>query len=108
MGNLRALTVSMGALCLSCTAALAQQDPGIRGGMANTAGALQQRGIPIPHPPVISPHPDTRATISKNELASFNEGILRAGQLEATCDDCNDFPEGAPVTGVGELDPIFP
>ena len=108
MGNLRALTVSMALLCLPCTAALAQQDPGIRGGMANTAGALQQQGIPIPHPPAISPHPATGATISRNELSSFNEGVIRAGQLEATCDECNDFTEGAPVIGVGELDPIFP
>ena len=108
MWNLRALTVAMALLCLPCTAAMAQQDPGIRGGMANTAGAMQQRGIPIPHPPAISPHPVTGATINKNELASFNEGVIRAGQLEATCDECNDFTEGAPVVGVGELDPIFP
>jgi len=108
MWNLRALTVAMALLCLPCTAAMAQQDPGIRGGMANTAGAMQQRGTPIPHPPVISPHPVTGATINKNELASFNEGVIRAGQLEATCDECNDFTEGAPVVGVGELDPIFP
>src|SRR5262247_259395 len=108
MWNLRALTVAMALLCLPCTAAMAQQDSGIRGGMANTAGAMQQRGTPIPHPPVISPHPVTGATINKNELASFNEGVIRAGQLEATCDECNDFTEGAPVVGVGELDPIFP
>jgi len=95
-------------LCLPSVSARAQQDPGVRGGVANTAGALQQRGIPIPHPPVISPHPTTGATISNNELASFNEGVLRAGQLESTCDDCADVTEGAPVVGAGELDPAFP
>jgi len=61
--------------------ALAEHDPGIRGGLNNTAGYLQQRGIKIPHPPVISPNPKTGATINPNELASFFEGIQRAGQL---------------------------
>ena len=69
---------------------LAQHDPGVRGGIQNTAGGLQQQGIPIPHPPVISPNPTTGATINDNELASFLEGIRRAGQLESTCDDCAD------------------
>src|SRR5215831_16503430 len=95
-------------LCLAQVPALAQTDPGVRGGMANTAGALQQRGVPIPHPPVISPNPTTGATLNPNELASFNEGVKRAGQLESTCDSCSDFINGAPATGVGELDPIFP
>jgi hypothetical protein len=95
-------------LCLSWLPALAQTDSGVRGGMANTAGALQQRGIAIPHPPVISPNPTTGATITANELASFNEGVNRAGQLESTCDTCADVPDGLPVTGLGELDPVFP
>src|SRR6266851_1379567 len=53
--------------------AFAQKDPGVRGGFQNTAGALQQKGIPIPHPSVISPNPTTGATITANELASFKE-----------------------------------
>ncbi len=98
-----------GALCLlATTSAFAQHDPGVRGGMNNTAGFLQYRGIRIPHPPVISPHPETGATITVNELASFREGIGRAGQLESTCDTCSDVTPGSPVTGMGELDPIFP
>jgi hypothetical protein len=109
MRNFRTLAISTAVLlCLSFVPALAQTDPGVRGGMANTAGALQQQGIPIPHPPVISPNPTTGATITANELASFNEGINRAGQLESTCDTCADVPNGSPVTGLGELDPIFP
>src|SRR5713226_7213090 len=97
-----------GLLYLLAPPAFAQQDPGVRGGLLNTAGYLEYRGIPIPHPPVISPHPTTGATITANELASFNEGINRAGQLESTCDTCADVPDGRPVTGLGELDPIFP
>jgi len=77
-------------------------------GTQNTAGYLQYRGIPIPHPPVISPNPTTGATITANELASFNEGVARAGQLESTCDTCSDVTQGGPVNGLGELDPIFP
>src|SRR5262249_60371804 len=73
-------------LLLSTASAVAQTDPGIRGGIQNTAGYLQYRGIPIPHPAVISPHPITGATVNANELALFNEGLLRAGQLESTCD----------------------
>ena len=109
MRNFRTFaTCTVVLLCLLWVPALAQVDPGVRGGMANTAGALQQRGIPIPHPPAISPNPTTGATINTNELTSFNTGIARAGQLEATCDTCADFPDGAPAIGVGELDPIFP
>src|SRR5713101_4821663 len=97
-----------GALSLVALPALAQKDPGVRGGFENTAGALQQRGIPIPHPSVISPNPTTGATITANELASFKEGTNRAGQLESTCDLCADVVDGSPVTGLGELDPVFP
>ena len=90
------------------TQALAQTDQGIRGGYQNTAGMLQFRGIKIPQPPLIGPHPTTGATISANELASFREGILRAGQLESTCDNCAMVTDGSPVTNRGELDPLFP
>ena len=103
---LRALVVGLGYLV--AMPAFAQHDPGVRGGFHNTAGALQQRGIPIPHPPVISPNPTTGAAIQANELASFQEGIQRAGQLESTCDTCSDVTQGAAVTGLGELDPVFP
>ena len=96
------------ATCAASTPSFAQRDPGVRGGYANTAGALQQRGIPIPHPPVISPHPLTGARITPNELASFLEGVRRAGQLESTCENCASVVDGTPVTGQGELDPSFP
>jgi hypothetical protein len=43
----------------------------VRGGLQNTAGYLEYRGIPIPRPPVISPNPTTGATITANELALF-------------------------------------
>jgi cytochrome c551/c552 len=94
------------ALLLYTSAIWAQKDPGVRGGIQNTGGGLQQQGIPIPHPPLISAHPVTGATVNDNERKSFEEGILRAGQLEATCDSCNDVTDGAPV--LGELDPQFP
>ena len=97
-----------GLLHLFAPPAFAQQDPGVRGGLQNTAGQLQYRGIPIPHPPLISPHPTTGATVDPNEKASFIEGINRAGQLESTCDTCSDVTQGSPVVGLGELDPIFP
>ncbi len=84
------------------------KDPGVRGGYVNTAGMLQQRGIPIPAPPVIGRNPSNGANIQANELTSFREGILRAGQLESTCDTCASVTDGSPVTGLGELDPTFP
>lgn len=94
---------------LACSSwTFGQKDPGVRGGIQNTGGGLQQQGIPIPHPPVISPNPTTGATINDNELKSFLEGILRAGQLESTCDTCADVTDGSPVIGLGELDPMFP
>jgi Di-haem oxidoreductase, putative peroxidase len=102
------IRITTGLFCLLATSAFAQHDPGVRGGMNNTAGFLQFRGIPIPHPPLISPHPVTGATVNPNEKASFFEGILRAGQLESTCDTCSDVTQGSPVVGLGELDPVFP
>jgi hypothetical protein len=94
------------ALWFVCSGAWAQVDPGVRGGLANTGGGLQQQGIAIPHPPLIGPNPRTGAKVNDNERASFEEGILRAGQLESTCDTCADVTDGSPVPG--ELDPVFP
>jgi len=102
------LSLFAGLLSALPTLVFAQSDPGVRGGMQNIAGALQQRGMPIPHPPAISPNPTTGATIEANELASFLEGINRAGQLESTCDLCAQVVDGSPVIGLGELDPVFP
>ncbi len=102
------VAVAAGLMSLLALPAFAQQDSGVRGGLNNTAGYLQYQGIQIPHPPVISPNPTTGATITANELALFNEGINRAGQLESTCDECADVTDGSPVTGLGELDPLFP
>jgi hypothetical protein len=96
------------ALCAIAGSARAQHDPGVRGGFENTAGELERRGIPIPHPPLLSPNPTTGATVNGNEEISFMEGIKRAGQLESTCDTCADFTDGSLVVGVGELDPAFP
>lgn len=70
------------ALTISGTA-LAQVDPGVRGGLQNTGGGLQAQGKKIPHPPLIRPHPVTGATVSENERLSFYEGINRAGRLES-------------------------
>jgi hypothetical protein len=109
MKNFRTLAIWTAALlCMSGASALAQTDSGVRGGTQNTAGYLQYRGVQIPHPPVISPNPTTGATITANELALFNEGVSRAGQLESTCDTCANVTSGSPVTGLGELDPVFP
>ena len=100
-------------MCLLTSLAFAQKDPGVRGGLNNTGGGLQAQGIPIPRPPVISPNPTTGAPITDNELASFKEGIIRAGQLESTCDECAMVTDGSPapvnpITGLKELDPLFP
>src|SRR5258708_19902508 len=109
MRNFRTLVIWTAVLLsMSGAPTLAQTDSGVRGGTQNTAGYLQSRGIPIPHPPVISPNPTTGATITANELALFNEGVSRAGQLESTCDTCSDVTPDWSVAGLGELDPIFP
>ena len=111
MKNTRRLAQNLFVACALLTfssGAFAQRDPGVRGGIQNTGGGLQQKGIPIPHPPLISPHPTTGATVNEAERLSFEEGILRAGQLESTCDACADVTDGSPVIGLGELDPMFP
>jgi len=61
---------------------LVPKDPGVRAGLANTGGGLQQQGIPIPHPPLLSPNPTTGATVNDNERASFEEGILQGAKYQ--------------------------
>src|ERR1700719_4155498 len=73
-GVFRKAAAVAGLLHLLAPPAIAQQDPGVRGGLQNTAGYLQYRGIPIPHPPLISADPTNGATITANELKLFNEG----------------------------------
>jgi hypothetical protein len=100
-------------VCTLACPAFAQSDRGVRGGLDNTGGGLQAQGKKIPQPPVISKNPTTGATITENEYRSFFEGILRAGQLESTCDDCGMVTDGSPAVinpnnGLKELDPLFP
>src|SRR5256885_4654468 len=83
--------------CLFASESFAQRDPGVRGGLQNTGGGLQAQGIKIPLPPIVSDNPLTGAKITDNEKKSFLEGILRAGQLESTCDDCAMLTDGAPA-----------
>jgi len=98
--------------CLAATTCLAQKDPGVRGGLQNTGGGLQAQGKKIPPPPLISVNP-SEATVTDNEKLLFFEGILRAGQLESTCDNCAMVTDGSPavrnpLNGLAEADPIFP
>src|ERR1700730_2945797 len=89
-------------LLLSAGMAFGQNDPGVRGGLSNTGGGLQQQGIPIPHPPVIMANPTIVKPINDNELASFLEGSARAGQQEHTCDDGGNVADGSDVNNLGE------
>src|SRR5215831_8293391 len=68
-GGVWAILVFVGSACL------AQKDPGVRPGPPG-AGAPLQGLTPI-------------------ELSMFNEGLQRAIQLEAVCDDCSDLTLGA-------------
>jgi CxxC motif-containing protein (DUF1111 family) len=83
-------------LCMVSIWAVAQKDPGVRGG-------LPVAGKPIPHP---QPLPGLQV----NDAKLFQEGLFRVGELESTCDSCATSATGPafPVTGQGELDPIFP
>ncbi len=54
-----------------------QHDPGVRGGAPGAGGAV--------------------APIQVNELASFQEGLFRMTELEATCDGCSQVPAGTPT-----------
>jgi CxxC motif-containing protein (DUF1111 family) len=99
--------------CLLTSKGFAQKDPGLRGGLQNTGGGLQAQGKKIPPPPVITPNPTSEAGIADNEKLLFFEGILRAGQLESSCDQCAMVTDGAPavinpINGLKEIDPIFP
>src|SRR5579871_1375997 len=118
MHRLRPIAAGI-AFCLALSiGAFAQRDPGVRGGLKNVGGGLQEQGIPIPHPPLISPnpnHPDL--VVSQNEASLFFEGVKRMAQLESTCDTCSvapfgvgdGNPVGPPFVPAGtEIDPDFP
>src|SRR6202045_3636565 len=102
--------------CITCvltSEGFAQKDPGLRGGLQNTGGGLQAQGKKIPPPPLITPNPMSEAGIADNEKLLFFEGILRAGQLESTCDQCAMVTDGGPavinpLNGLKEIDPILP
>jgi hypothetical protein len=55
-------------------ASFAQHDPGVRAGSPGAGGPV--------------------TGLTANELAMFREGIKRANQLEAVCDDCSDVTVG--------------
>jgi CxxC motif-containing protein (DUF1111 family) len=111
-------TLTVGIIFGASALAFAQKDPGVRGGLQNTGGGLQQQGIAIPHPPLISPNPNhPELVVNDNERALFLEGVKRMGQLESTCDTCSvapfgvgdGNPVGPPFAPAGtELDPQFP
>src|SRR5258708_9025535 len=49
-----------GLLYLLAPPAFAQTDPGVRGGLLNTAASLEYTAIQIPPPPATTPHPPPR------------------------------------------------
>lgn len=69
LSKISIMTVFLTCLCF------AQKDPGVRGGPPGAGG-------PLPG-------------LTQNEMALFHEGRLRATQLEAVCDNCNDVTLGS-------------
>jgi CxxC motif-containing protein (DUF1111 family) len=63
------------AVLLLAPLCFAQKDPGVRGGPPGAGGPISGLNV--------------------NELALFTEGRLRAVQLEAVCDSCNDVTLGS-------------
>lgn len=88
------------------------KDPGVRGGLQNTGGGYQQRGIPIPPPTPIGKNPSNNEGLNAQQMMLFEEGFKRAAQLESTCDTCSVPPtgvgDGNPVKNLGEIDEDFP
>ncbi|HEY2234839.1 MAG TPA: di-heme oxidoredictase family protein [Candidatus Angelobacter sp.] len=68
-------TCSFVFVLLSVTVCLAQKDPGVRKGLAGAGTPLNG--------------------LTPNETSMFSEGLQRATQLEAVCDDCSDLPLGS-------------
>jgi CxxC motif-containing protein (DUF1111 family) len=72
------ITILLSAILACSGPVLAQRahDPGLRGGSPGAGGPLQGLGA--------------------NELAIFNSSKVSFEELEATCEGCNDLPEGTP------------
>ena len=64
--------------------AFAQRDPGVGGRIQNTGVGLQQQGIPIPHPPLISARKGTFANAKQPRGADIKAPLVRLYPSE-TC-----------------------
>ncbi len=61
---------------------------------------------PRPNPASAIPNPVTG--LNANELALFNESLLRVSELEGTCDTCVEQTQGAPPIDPDPKNPFSP
>ncbi len=55
-----------------------------------------------------SPFPNPVAGLSLNELALFNESLLRVSELEGTCETCSQQPQNTPPIDPDPNNPLSP
>jgi CxxC motif-containing protein (DUF1111 family) len=63
---------------------------------------------PGPRPNPVSPIPYPVAGLSDNEIALFNESLLRVSELEGSCDTCSQQPQGVPPIDPDPNNPFSP
>lgn len=88
--------VSTMAVLLLCTATLSAQAPWFRA------------KDPGPRPNPVSSIPNPVPGLNANEIALFNESLLRVSELEGTCDTCVQQPQGVAPIDPDPTNPFSP
>jgi hypothetical protein len=63
---------------------------------------------PGPRPNPATPFPSPVPNLNANELALFNESLLRVSELEGTCDTCSQQPPNVPPIDPDPSNPLSP
>jgi len=75
-------------------------------GQMNSAKFKAKDPGPRPNPATAIPNPVSG--LNANELALFNESLLRVSELEGTCDTCAQQPQAVPPIDPDPKNPFSP
>lgn len=89
--------IAAAVLCLAVASAI----------FAQTNGAFKAKDPgPRPNPPTV--FPDPVPGLNDNEVALFNESLLRVSELEGSCDTCSQQPQNVPPIDPDPQNPLSP
>ncbi len=75
---------------------------------AQTNGTLFKAKDPGPRPNPATVFPNPVPGLNENEVALFNESLLRVSELEGSCDTCSQQPQNVPPIDPDPQNPLSP